>query len=85
MAKSYMVVSENITQQGDIESMSQLVGSQSLLVALKECYGILLYVGLIMLVIILLTNYHATVKRFLPRLISVRYWLVKKTKDPTLS
>lgn len=85
IAKSFMFTSSNI--DGTIPfsgELSTILSSQSIMLALKECYGYLILIGIICLVIVLLSNYKTTLRRLLPRIISVRSWLGNRLKqDPT--
>jgi hypothetical protein len=64
----------------------EFVGTQSLLMALKESYGYLILVGIVMLIIIMLSNYRTTITRFLPRLITVSSWMTGRRKeDPAIN
>lgn len=85
-SKNFMIASSNIdgletTQMSDSGSIAAV---QSVMMALKECYGYLVIIGIIMLVIVLMSNYKTAIRRLLPRLMSVRVWLTQKqAQDPT--
>jgi hypothetical protein len=84
MQKNFSIVSESFTDAFPFDAMSN-ISMQSILMALKECYGIVAILAVVILIIILMSNYELKIKRFLPKIISVRYWMVKpKLKDPTL-
>lgn len=91
MAKNFMVSSSNVdglTNNITLPSFlpnEAVVSLQSLMISLKECYGYLIYVGVIMLIIVLLSNYKTSIRRFLPRVMAVRSWLTNRhAKDPSL-
>jgi hypothetical protein len=85
MTKSFMIASESITDYAGIEEKSQILETQSLLMALKESFGFLVMLGLLLMVAILLSNYRTTFKRFVPRMVAIRKWMGKpQSGDPTI-
>lgn len=90
MAKNFMLTSSNIDGTASANVLPQwldsasVVSTQSLMISLKECYGYLILVAIAFLVIILMTNYKTSIRRLLPRVMSVRRWLNNtSTQDPT--
>lgn len=89
MSKNFMTSSSNIDGINNIDlppfaDLSNIITTQSLMISLKECYGFLIALGIIMLIIVLLSNYKTSIKRLLPRIMSVRMWLSRKNlQDPT--
>lgn len=84
-AKSYMIAAENITANNVSEATMQLYQQQGLMMALKDAYGAAIFVGLLVMLFILMSNYTTTITRFVPRIMSVRRWMSSKTApDPTL-
>lgn len=70
----------------EIIDTGTIVTVQSLMISLKECYGYLIMTGIIMLIIVLTSNYKTTIRRFVPRVMSVRIWLSnRRSQDPTTS
>ncbi len=55
------------------------------MMATKETYGYMILLGIFMMAMVLLSSYATTVKRFVPRMISVRRWLGGRGDDPTLA
>jgi hypothetical protein len=86
MTKDFMIASESIDLNTMNAATMEFVGTQSLLMALKESYGYLILVGIVMLIIIMLSNYRTTITRFLPRLITVSSWMTGRRKeDPAIN
>ncbi len=75
--------SSRMTEEG-IDWMGQL-NQQTLMMATKETYGYMILLGIFMMAMVLLSSYATTVKRFVPRMISVRRWLGGRGGDPTLA
>ena len=67
--------------------MQQYFAEQNIMLAVKECFGYLALFGLFMSLIVLLFRYSDTMKRFVPRLVSVIRWIKspRHSADPTLS
>lgn len=66
--------------------MSQYFITQNLMLAIKECFGYLAIFGILMMTFVLLSNYHTTFSRIVPKIISVARWIryPRHTPDPTL-
>ncbi len=85
MTKSFMIASESITDYAGIQEKSGILETQSLLMALKESFGFLVLLGLLLMVAILLCNYRTSIKRFVPRIVAVRKWMNKPdSEEPTI-
>jgi hypothetical protein len=85
MTRGYMVVSESIGYDNMTPEMVDYASLQSLLMALKESYGWLILVGIVMLLIILLSNYRSTITRFVPRMVTVSSWMIgRRAEDPSI-
>ncbi len=91
MTKNVMTSSSNIDGLSDNVALppfvdtNHLISIQSLMISLKECYGYLILLGIIMLAIVLMSNYKTAIRRLLPRVMSVRIWLTRRqTPDPTI-
>lgn len=90
LAKNFTISSEAIdcvlVSNGSFrfDQLMSNMSTQSIMLALKETYGYVIFVGIVMLMIVLLSNYKTTIRRMLPRLVSVRRWLVNPSaQDPT--
>lgn len=90
MAKNFMLSSSNIDGQATIANVHNwadqmnIISTQSLMISIKECYGYLILIAIIFMVIVLATNFKTSITRMLPRLMSVRRWLNNTTsQDPT--
>jgi hypothetical protein len=89
--KQMMIVTENLTQndfidmaQGVNENVVTKLTTHGLLMAIKDCYGMLITVGLIVLIFIMLSRFSIPFSRFVPRIMAVRSWLTRKNMpDPT--
>jgi hypothetical protein len=85
-AKNYMIAAEGITANNVSDATMQLYEQQGLMMALKDTYGAAIFVGVILMIIILLSNYTTTITRFVPRIMSVRRWMTRASApDPTLN
>lgn len=91
MTKNFAICSGNIDGMVNTVALPQdidagvLTTVQSLMISVKECYGYLILLGIVMLVVVLLSNYKTAIVRFLPRVMSVRRWLSSdQSKDPTI-
>jgi hypothetical protein len=85
-AKNYMIAAEGITANNVSDATMQLYQQQGLMMALKDTYGAAIFVGVILMIIILLSNYTTTITRFVPRIMSVRRWMTRASApDPTLN
>jgi hypothetical protein len=84
--KNYMIAAEGITANNVSDATMQLYQQQGLMMALKDTYGAAIFVGVILMIIILLSNYTTTITRFVPRIMSVRRWMTRASApDPTLN
>ncbi len=90
MAKNFMTTSSNIDGTASVYDLPQWIDNmsvtsvQSLMLSLKECYGYLILVAIVLLVIVLASNYKTTITRLLPKVMSVRRWLtLSNSQDPT--
>ncbi|MGN0092596.1 MAG: hypothetical protein ACI35M_05960, partial [Alistipes sp.] len=72
---------------GNREWLPQYFAEQNIMLAVKECFGCLALFGLFMSLVVLLFRYSDTMKRFVPRLVSVIRWIKnpRHSADPTLS
>jgi hypothetical protein len=85
MQKDFRIVSESIDFNNYSPAMMDYASTQSMLMALKESYGYLVIVGIIMLLYIMISNYTSEITRFVPRMITVRSWMVGRRKeDPAI-
>ena len=59
------------------------VSKQVVMLSVKECFGYLVLLGMMLTLLVLLSNYRTTVVRLLPRMTSIRIWLSsEKRGDP---
>lgn len=59
------------------------VSKQVIMLSVKECFGYLVLLGMLLTLLILLSNYRTTVVRLLPRMTAIRIWLSsEKQGDP---
>lgn len=59
------------------------VSRQSVMIAIKECYGYLILIGISIILMIIIYRYNITVKRLIPRMSTIRYWINSEKKgDP---
>lgn len=65
---------ERLTAEGATWARDYLT-LQNLMAALKECYGWLAILGVVMMTAVLLSNYHTAFNGMLPRLVAVARWL----------
>ena len=76
-AKHMMVSSENVGALGDF-------AGHALEMALKESYGVMIVLGIVMMLFIMIANFSTPIVRLLPRLVSVRRWMTHNdAPDPT--
>lgn len=76
--KHIMVASENVASVPDF-------ATHGLIMALKECYGALSILCIIVMLFILIANFSGTVSRLVPRMMAVRRWMTHRdAPDPTL-
>lgn len=62
---------------------TSIISKQAVMVSVKECYGYLTLLGISIILLIMLSRYHITVIRLLPRMPAIRIWLNgEKTDDP---
>lgn len=60
-----------------------VVSKQAMMIAIKECYGYLIAIGIVMMILIIIHHYRLPVKRLLPRMSAIRIWMNKEnTNDP---
>ena len=60
-----------------------VVSKQAMMIAIKECYGYLIAIGIVMMILIIIHHYRLPVKRLLPRMSAIRIWMNKEnTHDP---
>ena len=52
-----------------------ILTKESVLIALKECYGYLVMFGILIVIVIMLNSYCTQVTRLLPRMITIRKWM----------
>ncbi len=84
-SKNMMIAAENFRLNNLGNWTMEYFNQQGLLMVLKECYGWLIFVGVIMLIFILLSNYKTTMMRFVPRMVAVGRWMTRSgVKDPTI-
>jgi hypothetical protein len=81
-----MIAAENLTANNISESAMQLYQQQSLMMALKDAFGATIFVGLIVMLFIMMSNFSTGITRYVPRIMSVRRWMSSKNApDPTLN
>jgi hypothetical protein len=88
--KSFMIASESFTHDTPTGqfindfSTDQVISLQSMMMALKECYGYMILLVIVVLLFILLSRYRTDIRRFVPRMMSIRRWMSHPTSpDPT--
>lgn len=60
-----------------------IVSKQAVMISIKECYGYLTAIGIVMMLLIILHHYRLPVRRLLPRMSAIRMWMNKEnTTDP---
>lgn len=60
-----------------------VVSKQAVMISIKECYGYLTAIGIVMMLLIILHHYRLPVRRLLPRMSAIRMWMTKEnTTDP---
>lgn len=60
-----------------------VISKQAVMISIKECYGYLIAIGIVMMLLIIIHHYRLPVKRLLPRMSAIRIWLSKEnTSDP---
>jgi hypothetical protein len=57
------------------------VSRQSVMLSLKECYGYLVIVGIVIILMILMSSYRNSVTRLIPRMVAIRRWMNNPTTD----
>lgn len=89
ISKSHIDASNNLDGMVlpfDLPSWSDtlsVVSKQAVMISIKECYGYLTVVGVIMMMLIIVHHYRRPVKRLLPRMAAIRQWMTNgKTNDP---
>jgi hypothetical protein len=68
----------------DMPSLSDTlseVSRQSVMISLKECYGYLVIVGVIIILMIMMSSYRNSVTRIIPRMVAIRRWMNNPTTD----
>jgi hypothetical protein len=61
---------------------AQYLGSQTIITSLRECYGYLIIFGIIMMTLVLCSNFKPTVTRIVPQMGSVARWLRHPATSP---
>ncbi len=51
------------------------------MISIKECYGYLTAIGIVMMLLIIIHHYRMPVKRLLPRMSAIRIWMNKENTD----
>ena len=60
-----------------------VISKQAMMISIKECYGYLIAIGIVMMLLIIIHHYRLPVKRLLPRMAAIRIWLSKEnSSDP---
>lgn len=81
IAKNSMIASSNLDGTilpFDLPPWSETVSAvskQAVMISVKECFGYLTLLGLLLILLIMLSNYRTTFVRLLPRMTSIRIWL----------
>jgi hypothetical protein len=57
------------------------VSRQSVMISLKECYGYLVIVGVMIILMIMMSSYRNSVTRIIPRMVAIRRWMNNPTTD----
>lgn len=53
------------------------------MISIKECYGYMTAIGIVMMMLIIIHHYRLPVIRLLPRMAAIRMWMnTEKTNDP---
>lgn len=85
MQKDFSIVCESIDLNNYSPAMMDYATTQTMLMALKESYGCLTIIGVIMLLYIMISNYTSEITRFVPRMITVSTWMTGRRKeDPAI-
>jgi hypothetical protein len=85
LTKNFSVVSESFTSGPLSPDLLDYANTQAQLISLKECFGYMVTIGIVLMLLILISRYSTTIKRFVPRIIAVRRWMTSpKAQDPTL-
>ena len=58
-----------------------VVSKQAVMISIKECYGYLTAIGIVMMLLIIIHHYRMPVKRLLPRMSAIRIWMNKENTD----
>jgi hypothetical protein len=83
LAKNYLIASESIDMNSVSDQAMQFYNTHSLLMAMKETYGIFVFLGVALLLIVLVSNFRGGIKQFVPRLVAVARWMTRKNApDP---
>ena len=87
--KNAMDASENVdgtVLPFDMPSWSDTIGElsrQSVMISLKECFGYLVIIGIVMILFIMMSSYRTTVTRLIPKMVAIRKWMNNPdTADP---
>lgn len=60
-----------------------VISQQAVMISIKECYGYLTMIGIIVMILIVLHHYRLPVKRLLPHMSAIRLWMNgANTSDP---
>lgn len=85
-AKSFMNLSEGFVNAETVYHSIGNYDTQSLLMALRDSYGCMTLIGIIVLLFILMSNYENSIKHYVPKVFSVWKWMTKrKSEDPMLT
>ncbi len=57
------------------------VSRQSVMLSLKECFGYLVILSVIVILFIMMSNYHTAVTRLIPKMVAIRRWMNNPTTD----
>lgn len=87
--KNAMDASENVDGMVlpfDMPSWSDTIGElsrQSVMISLKECFGYLVIIGIVMILFIMMSSYRTAVTRLIPKMVAIRKWMNNPdTADP---
>lgn len=60
-----------------------VISKQAVMISIKECYGYMTVIGILMMMLIIIHHYRLPVIRLLPRMAAIRQWMnTEKTNDP---
>ena len=87
LGKDMMLTSADVAAPAMSEQwFSQYFTAQNMMIAVKECLGYLALFGVAVSLIVLLSRYRTSVKRFVPKISAVAGWIrnSREVADPTL-